>query len=149
VGRLRYLPAHGYDRFIAVSERRDSPDGGTTARELDVVRALELRLLDPAVRGRPAEVERLLHPEFVEIGASGRRWERREIVEVLRADPGESPRVSDLAVQALSPDTVLVTYRAERSTPEQDASLRASLWLRDAHGWRVRFHQGTPAARSR
>jgi ribonuclease HI len=86
---------------------------------------------------------------FVEIGASGRHWQRREIVEALRADPGERPRVRDLAVHALSPDAVLITYRAESSTPEQGASLRASLWLRDAHGWRMRFHQGTPAAQSR
>jgi hypothetical protein len=38
---------------------------------------------------------------------------------------------------------VLVTYRAE--PPEADgASLRSTVWVRDAGTWRARFHQGTP-----
>ncbi|MGW7309919.1 DUF4440 domain-containing protein, partial [Streptomyces sp. NPDC054835] len=33
----------------------------------------ELRLMDPAARVSAAEARRLLDPEFVEVGASGRR----------------------------------------------------------------------------
>jgi hypothetical protein len=106
------------------------------------VRALELRLLDPAVRRDRAAVDRLLHPEFVEFGASGRVWDKASVLDSLSVDSGPSPVVSDLRSERLSPDAVLVTYRAQR--PGATASLRASVWLRDAEGWRVRFHQGTP-----
>lgn len=106
------------------------------------VRALELRLLDPAVRRDRAAVDRLLHPEFVEFGASGRVWDKASVLESLSADTGPSPTVSGLRSERLSGDAVLVTYRAQR--PGATASLRASVWLRDAEGWRVRFHQGTP-----
>ena len=41
----------------------------------DVV-ALELSLLDPQVRRSPERVERLLHPDFREFGASGAAWDR-------------------------------------------------------------------------
>ncbi|WP_078652296.1 hypothetical protein [Streptomyces sp. NRRL F-525] len=49
------------------------------ARASDAVNeaiAGELALLDPAVRASRSEAVRLLDPEFVEIGASGRRPSR-------------------------------------------------------------------------
>jgi ribonuclease HI len=101
------------------------------------IAALELRLLDPATRRRPDEVAALLHPDFLEIGASGRAWDRASMIAALRADPGTGTRVTGLAVHLLAPGVALVTYRTERAA-------RASLWLRDGEGWRVRFHQGTP-----
>jgi hypothetical protein len=108
--------------------------------------SLELRLLDPAVRRQPAEVERLLHPDFYEVGASGRTWDRESIVAALRADPGRAPRVSEVTAHVVAADAVLVTYRAEHDPATGGrVSRRASLWLRDEEGWRVRFHQGTPA----
>jgi len=36
----------------------------------------ELRLLEPSVRRTPAAVEAMLHADFFEFGASGRRWSR-------------------------------------------------------------------------
>ena len=44
--------------------------------QLRQVLELELQLLDPAVRGNRVAVEQLLHPDFVEVGASGRIWDR-------------------------------------------------------------------------
>ncbi len=46
-------------------------------READDVRAAiagELRLMDPVVRGSRSLARELLHPDFTEVGASGRRW---------------------------------------------------------------------------
>ena len=40
----------------------------------------ELRLLDPAVRSSADRIAQLLHPEFTEIGASGRLYTRPEII---------------------------------------------------------------------
>ena len=41
---------------------------------------LELSLLSPDVRSSPAQVEKLLEPDFREIGASGRLWTRSQVV---------------------------------------------------------------------
>jgi hypothetical protein len=106
--------------------------------ELEHVVALELRLLDPAVRADRAEVERLLDPEFREIGASGRAWDRDSIVAALAADPGEPVRVRDVSAQFVAEGVALVTYALP-------GSLRSSLWRRGEDGWRVLFHQGTSA----
>ena len=100
-----------------------------------------MMLLDPKVRGDRHHLTGLLHPEFVEFGASGRILERREIVSELvdSPDPG-SLEVQDLDARWVSSDTVLVTYRtisAERSV------LRSSWWLRGRDGWQIVFHQGT------
>ena len=46
----------------------------------------------------------------------------------------------DMTAQKLSPDVVLLTYRAVR--PGQ-ATLRGSVWIRTEKGWLLRFHQGT------
>jgi ribonuclease HI len=109
--------------------------------DLEVVRDLELRLLDPAVRGERAAVEQLLDPDFRELGASGRIWDKQAVIELLAEEPGERPVVQDLAAERLARDVVLVTYRAR--TPQR-SSYRASVWVRDGDCWRVRFHQGTP-----
>ncbi len=104
----------------------------------------ELQLLDPAVRRDPEAAGRLLHPDFLELGRSGRVWDRDAILRHLASDPGPSGTAPDTLADALtaplSDDVVLLTYRSA------DGTLRSSVWVRDpAAGWVVRFHQGTPA----
>jgi ribonuclease HI len=107
---------------------------------LDEVVELELRLLDPAVRADPAEVERLLHPEFREIGASGRMWDRDSMVAALAEEPGTGATASEVEARMVAHEVVLVTYVSESAAGR---SLRSSLWVRGEDGWRVLFHQGT------
>ncbi len=102
---------------------------------------LELQLLEPRVRRDPVTVDRLLHPDFVEFGSSGRVWDKPAVIAALTDNPGSAPAVSDLRAERLDADVVLVTYRAHHQGAA--ASLRASVWVRCAQGWRVRFHQGT------
>ena len=106
----------------------------------DEVVALELRLLDPAVRADRREVERLLHPEFREIGASGRLWDREEMVAALAEEPGTAATASEVEARVVADGVVLVTYIAESAAGR---SRRSSLWVRGDDGWRVLFHQGT------
>jgi hypothetical protein len=106
---------------------------------LDEVVALELSLLDPEVRSSPARVERLLHADFREFGASGTAWDRKAIIASLAADPGRGWDATEIDARELAAGVVLVTYRAA-------GSLRSSLWVEGADGWQLLFHQGTPAA---
>jgi hypothetical protein len=106
----------------------------------DEVVALELRLLEPEVRADRREVERLLHPEFREIGASGRLWDRESMVAALAEDPGTGATASEMEARVVGEGVVLVTYVAESAARR---SRRSSVWVRGADGWRVLFHQGT------
>jgi hypothetical protein len=107
----------------------------------------ELELLRPEIRGSAARVEELLHPEFVEIGASGRRWDRAAMVAALvggdLTDPGPI-EVTDVEGIRLADDLIQVRFRTRRDTA--GPVWRTSLWRRLDGRWRVYYHQGTPAA---
>ncbi|MER5772103.1 nuclear transport factor 2 family protein [Streptomyces sp. NPDC001985] len=135
-------------------------------RSIDEVIAGELRLLDPAVRADPERLLALLDPGFVEFGVSGRRWDRTNIAEAVASDEGEPAKgtpgagspadggpnggestpvmeVGELTGRVLAPGLIQVTYVSE---PAGRRALRSSLWRESADGWRMCFHQGTPAA---
>ncbi|MBB5883919.1 nuclear transport factor 2 family protein [Xanthomonas sp. LMG 8992] len=109
--------------------------------------ALELELLEPAVRALAARVAELLDDAFVEFGASGRRFDKPAVLHTLSAESGDVRyRAFDIEVQSLAPDLAQVRYRSERSgggEPPRQA-LRSSLWQRRDDRWRMLFHQGTP-----
>lgn len=105
---------------------------------------LELQLLQPQVRASAGELEKLLHPDFYEFGASGRKWDRSETILALTR---ERPSADDAPVTAaeitgirLADDVVHVTYLSRR---DQRFTHRSSIWLRTGAGWRLYFHQGT------
>ncbi|HEV7189001.1 MAG TPA: DUF4440 domain-containing protein [Blastococcus sp.] len=101
----------------------------------------ELALLDPRVRQDPAQVRALLHPDFVEYGASGRVWDHASVVEAT-AGSAEPIEATDLEPRRVAEDVVLLTYRSVAAGRE---ALRSSTWIRDpAAGWLLLFHQGTP-----
>ncbi|MEU3347515.1 DUF4440 domain-containing protein [Streptomyces sp. NPDC006700] len=105
----------------------------------------ELRLLDPEVRACPDRVLELLDPEFTEIGASGRRWDARSILEVTSGgsvSPDSPVEVSEMSGTVLAPGLVHLTYFADN---QGRRVWRSSLWRLTETGWRMYFHQGTPA----
>jgi hypothetical protein len=114
-----------------------------TGRDDDVseVVAKELALLEPATRSDPDAVVALLHEGFREFGASGRTWDRPAIVAGLAAEPGIGAAADDMRAVRLAPHVIHLTYVARRA---DRVTLRSSLWLREADGWRLVFHQGTP-----
>src|SRR5687767_4126914 len=119
-----------------------TPPGRPTRADLEQVVARELALLEPDVRRDAERVLALLHPDFLEHGASGRVWDRASITAVTSGT--DAPiQTTDLQTRYLGADAVLVTYRSRE--PEREA-LRSSVWLRDPEaGWLLLFHQGTPS----
>ncbi len=114
--------------------------------EIQQVIGHELALLTPKVRQSRPALERLLDPEFREIGASGRSWTRPEIVSALvEADPGVDPiPTGEMKGTFVTPDVILLTYISD---PGDRAALRSSLWRRRGGDWQLLHHQGTPAAK--
>lgn len=113
--------------------------GGHTDEETVIL--LEKELLRPDVRGDLGRTGMLLHPEFTEIGSSGRVWTREELMMALEGDPGETAEVDILSAERLSSNAMLLSYR---SHGRKGPALRSSIWLLDDGRWRLRFHQSTP-----
>lgn len=107
------------------------------------VEELERELLGPLVRGDIGRTAVLLHPDFLEIGSSGRVWTRDATMMALEEDPGERTDIEVLGADRVGADAVLLTYR---SFGRAGTVLRSSLWVLDGGRWRLRFHQGTPEA---
>ena len=106
--------------------------------------AREKRLLDPACRASNACLRELLHPDFLEYGASGTVWSFDGVLRRLPTDPALDGTGEDFMSTRLADDVVLVTFRL---TGGRHASLRSSVWvLCDDGQWRLRFHQGTRTA---
>ncbi|MFE1664926.1 DUF4440 domain-containing protein [Microbacterium sp. P02] len=105
------------------------------------VRAAEEELLSSATRRDKSRVRELLHPAFVEIGRSGRRWHRDEIVDALAGEGDRDPVVTDeWEFVELAHDLALVTYVIR--TADRD-SRHSSIWALDRGRLQMRFHQGT------
>ncbi|MFC8695370.1 nuclear transport factor 2 family protein [Streptomyces parvus] len=118
----------------------------------------ELQLLDPAVRTSRSLAARLLDPEFVEVGASGRRWTYEEMLAALpdldgggggRNGSGESNEdglrfaPSGMSGVVLAPGIVHLTYETDFGGRR---ARRSSLWRRrdGETGWQMYYHQATP-----
>lgn len=106
-----------------------------------VIHAAETALLSSEIRGDQDAAAGLLHPDFTEIGRSGRRWTRAEILEELADEPArQAPVADDWRFVDVGPNTVLVTYRLRSATT---VSRHSSLWVSSDGAPRMLFHQGT------
>ena len=131
------------DLFSELEEEARAAAAGPEQRPEEIVEALERELLLPETRSDLGRTGVLLHPDFTEIGSSGRLWTRDEMMMALEDDPGVPAELELLAADRLSADAVLLTYR---SHTRSGTALRSSLWVLDGVQWRLRFHQGTAEA---
>jgi hypothetical protein len=131
----------------------DQPQPGepelTTASELQEI-LVELSRREPIFH-RPefgtsrADFERLMADDYWETGASGRRYSRDLILDVLEkrfsvphADVWET---SGFQCRKLSEDTYLLTYTLLQD--KQRLTRRATIWRSTPDGWKILYHQGT------
>jgi hypothetical protein len=117
---------------------------------LSILEALEVELHHPGVRCSRERLEQLLHPDFQEVGRSGRQYTRETIVRFL-ASQEHHPRIASERFSVAEPaaGVALLTYRSAHRLPDGNLAnhtLRSSLWLLADVGWQLRYHQGTPAA---
>ncbi|MET3720878.1 MULTISPECIES: ribonuclease HI family protein [unclassified Arthrobacter] len=118
-------------------------DTGTEPSPEAIVEALERELAGPDARSDIGRTGVLLHPDFMEIGSSGRVWTRDAMMMALEEDPGLHTELEILGADRIGTSAVLLTYR---SFSRSGTVLRSSLWVLDSGRWRLRFHQGTPEA---
>lgn len=103
----------------------------------------ELALLTAAVRLDPGRVEALLDPDFREVGASGRLWDRAAMISALVSASSAESKVaeaSEMTATLMAGDLVLLTYVTNQGVRRVR---RSSIWRRTNGAWRLLFHQGT------
>lgn len=103
----------------------------------------ELRALEPLFH-RGHDAVRIAAPTFWEVGASGQRYSRQYVLDVLR-DRAAAPTPADWHADAfhLAPagtDHYLLTYTLRQ--PGR-TTRRLTVWRRGAAGWEAIYHQGT------
>ena len=119
-----------------------------SAALLKTLTDLETELFDPGTRRNRARLEALLHPQFFEIGRSGRVHTRDDVLNELPNEQGPlGIQARDFALQPLAEDAWLMTYRSAQASSSgalERHALRASVWKRSPNGWQIVFHQATP-----
>ena len=117
--------------------------GDGTEAEL---RGLEEGLWRPETRFDEAWVRRVLAPEFLEFGRSGRVYDLEATVSTEPAPFTAVLPLPGFTVRRPAHDVALVTYLSRVTSEEgrEVAANRSSLWVRHDDGWRLHFHQGTP-----
>ena len=117
---------------------------------LQQLQALEVELHHPGVRCSRERLEQLLHPDFHEVGRSGRAYDRATIINFLCAQDASPIVASDeFVVVELAADVALLTYRSAQVVAGEglaNHALRLSVWTKSAAGWQLRYHQGTATA---
>ena len=98
-------------------------------------------MLDPEVRANPSRVRQLLHDDFLEFGSTGRVYNKKVLLDMLRHERPSTVVIRDFAVRQLASDTALVTYRTVGRSGQE--ARRSSVWIRQDGEWRMVFHQGT------
>lgn len=103
---------------------------------------LEQKLHGHEVRSSKELLSELIADEFVEFGASGNIYKKKDILDRLPTESSSSfADFEVLKTQFLSSDVVLITYKINHA--KQGTSLRSSIWKKSVHGWQMVFHQGT------
>ena len=110
--------------------------------------ALEVGLLDPAVRSSAAQLADLLAADFVEFGSSGETYGKEEMIAQLLGESDKDPSIQrtgqDFEVRWLGEKSALLTYRIIRTDEGKTVkTLRASIWKYYDARWQLIFHQGT------
>jgi hypothetical protein len=92
-----------------------------------------------------ADFESMMHCDFWEIGASGRRYSREYVLAELerrRQSPSEDVwHTSQFHCRRLAPDMYLLTYTLIQNKIRK--TRRSTLWQYTEVGWKILFHQGT------
>lgn len=110
----------------------------------DDLRTREMEMLDPDVRGDATRMRELLHDDFLEFGSTGRVYNKKVLLDMLRHEKPSTVVIRDFAVRQLASDTALVTYRTVGSSGQE--ARRSSVWVRIDGSWQMIFHQGTRIA---
>lgn len=108
------------------------------------IKELELSLLTPEIRSSREALGKLLADDFTELGTSGNRYTKADILERLPSNTQKVHYVvTDFAVETPTPNTAIAYFTTERTIDGLDkvVSKRSSHWRKTEHGWQMFYHE--------
>jgi hypothetical protein len=136
--------------MIATVAADMEPDLSTAPELLGILEQLRQRepiFHRPEFGTTRAEFERMMEADFWEVGASGRRYSRQYVLDVLDARRHSSDEdaweTSDFHCRELAANIYLLTYTLLQG---QRRTRRSTIWSRASGDWKIVFHQGTEVA---
>jgi len=111
-----------------------------------LIKALELELLQPEVRKSKDRLNELIADNFLEVGASGKNYNKQDILNELPNQVETKFILQNFNTIEIAPDTILATYEVEKEnlgTNNKTFSIRTSIWKNINGMWKIIFHQGT------
>jgi hypothetical protein len=93
-----------------------------------------------------ADFEKMTMDDFWEVGASGRRYSRKYILDILEQrfqqdQSGDVWETSAFHCKRLSENVYLLTYTLVQHSIRK--TRRSTIWQQTTAGWEIVFHQGT------
>lgn len=117
---------------------------------MEDMQQLEQALLHQDFQHKPAELERLLAADFMEVSPQGSQTTRSEVLQwLLQKNPEDRWLFTDWQVNEVTPGLRVVRYHAVRCVPASASkgARHLSLWRQHAEGhWQLWFHQSTKVA---
>lgn len=114
--------------------------------ELDkTIRHLEEQLLLDEVRTSANILEKIIDPNFFEIGSSGKIYRYKSGDTFLPVN-GKC-YINNFSIRELAYSVILVTYEfhmVASKISKSKCTLRSSIWKQNEFGWKIIFHQSTP-----
>ncbi len=108
-----------------------------SSKQLQQICSLELRLLQPSVRCSEKELNELIADDFIEIGSSGRIYDKTSAIQaVLSNDHEDLSENYNLNAKQLGSELVLIEY-----TTRNGEIQRSSVWQHKDQNWVILFHQ--------
>lgn len=106
--------------------------------------ALESELHHPGVPCTRERLERLLHPDFHEVGRSGVRYTRQVVTDFL-VDRAPPPHVIayDHRLERLTDEVALLHFASHEVADDGapcNRALRVSVWRLTVVGWQLSYH---------
>lgn len=111
---------------------------------------LEEYLFRPEVRGSSTELAQLISDDFIEIGASGLRFGKTNVLGRLPNEVAPEIISSNYELRMLGSDCAQLLYKAKMSKIDQASPIyshRCSIWRQNSSTqWQMIYHQGTICA---
>lgn len=115
---------------------------------MDILIEQEVALHQYDVRQNKLEVTRLLHPDFREVGVSGRSYDYESIVKRMGAEKSSKGHIhsQDYECIQIEPSAQLLLYRSvfvDEHGGFSHFAKRSSIWVLSGVQWQMKYHQGT------
>lgn len=115
---------------------------------MDILIEQEIELHQYQTRQNKADLDRLIHPSFTEVGKSGDSYDFTSIIQMMDLEEPSDIRVHSQKYECiqLEPSIQLLKYESalvSESGEVSDYAKRCSIWTFTGTCWKLRYHQGT------